>query len=170
VSWQTGTGKEFLTIAQVREIAGVSARTLRYYEELDLLPGVRRRAGGRRVYGPDEIERLRFIQRLKTLGLSLAEIKQLNAVYQIQGSTQAMLSHLEKLLDDQLEVVDGRISELVALRDDIQKYGDHVMSRLHRTRKGHRVDPRSVSDSAPDPNPAAVETPDLHPDDQGDDA
>ena len=137
---------------------------MRYYEELDLLPGVRRRAGGRRVYGSDEIERLRFIQRLKALGLSLAEIKQLNAVYGIQGSTQAMLSHLEKLLDDQLEVVDGRISELVALRDDIQKYGDHVMSRLHRTRKGQRADSRF------DPTRTAVETRAPHADDQGDDA
>ncbi|MFP8878861.1 MAG: MerR family transcriptional regulator [Myxococcota bacterium] len=158
MSWQTESEQELLTIAQVREISGVSARTLRYYEELELLPGIRRRAGGRRVYGRDEIERLRFIQRLKALGLSLAEIKQLNAVYQIQGSTQAMLSHLEKLLDDQLEVVDGRISELVALRDDIQKYGDHVVSRLRQTRKGLRLDRRSAQD------------PDQHPEDREEDA
>lgn len=162
MSWQTESSKELLTISQVREIAGVSARTLRYYEELDLLPGVRRRSGGRRVYGPDEIERLRFIGRLKTLGLSLAEIKQLNAVYQIQGSTQAMLSHLEKLLDDQLAVVDGRISELVALRDDIQKYGDHVVSRLHDTRGDIRGDTqddtqRDTQDGQPR-HPQPVET------------
>ena len=37
------------------------------------------------MYGPDELERLRFIQRLKALGLSLAEIKELNAVYAIGG-------------------------------------------------------------------------------------
>ena len=58
------------------EQTGLSARTVRYYEELGLLPGVRRRSGGRRVYGTDELERLRFIQRLKALGLSLAEIKE----------------------------------------------------------------------------------------------
>ncbi|NQZ98932.1 MAG: MerR family transcriptional regulator, partial [Myxococcales bacterium] len=75
------------SIAEVRAETGVSARTLRYYEELGLLPGIRRRASGRRVYGPDEIERLRFIQRLKRLGLSLAEVKELNAVYAIGGST-----------------------------------------------------------------------------------
>ncbi|MGE4607125.1 MAG: MerR family transcriptional regulator [Myxococcota bacterium] len=158
MSWQSESEQELLTISQVREISGVSARTLRYYEELELLPGIRRRAGRRRVYGRDEIERLRFIQRLKALGLSLAEIKQLNAVYQIQGSTQAMLSHLEKLLDDQLQVVDGRISELVALRDDIQKYGDHVVSRLRQTRKGLRLDRRSAQD------------PDQHPEDREEDA
>ena len=129
MSWQTAVEPDLLSISEVRELVGVSARTLRYYEELDLLPGVRRRAGGRRVYGADEIERLRFIQRLKQLGLSLAEIKELNAVYQIQGSTQAMLERLEELLGRQLEQVDGRIQELQALRGDIERYREHVVTR-----------------------------------------
>ena len=83
MSWQTQPEEELRSISQVRELTGLSARTLRYYEELGLLPGVRRRAGGRRVYGADEIERLRFIQRLKAMGLSLAQVKELNAVYAI---------------------------------------------------------------------------------------
>ena len=66
-----------LGIREVCDQTGLSARTVRYYEELGLLPGVRRRNGGRRVYAADELERLRFIQRLKTLGLSLAEIREL---------------------------------------------------------------------------------------------
>ena len=69
------------SIGEVCEQTGLSARTVRYYEELGLLPGVRRRQGGRRVYGADECERLRFIQRLKALGLSLQEIKELNELY-----------------------------------------------------------------------------------------
>jgi DNA-binding transcriptional MerR regulator len=121
---------ELLSIAQVREKTGVSARTLRYYEELGLLPGVRRRAGGRRVYGRDELERLRFIQRLKTLGLTLAEVKQLNAVYAIGGSTFAMLQRLDELLGGHLQELDARIQELMALRDEIGKYRDHVRSRI----------------------------------------
>jgi len=121
---------ELLSIAQVREKTGVSARTLRYYEELGLLPGVRRRAGGRRVYGRDELERLRFIQRLKTLGLTLAEVKQLNAVYAIGGSTLAMLQRLDELLGGHLNELDARIQELMALRDEIGKYRDHVRSRV----------------------------------------
>jgi DNA-binding transcriptional MerR regulator len=129
VSWQTRTEAELLPIGEVHAITGLSARTLRYYEELGLLPGVRRRAGGRRVYGPDEIERLRFIQRLKALGLSLAEIKELNAVYAIAGSTRAMLARLDQLLGRHLADVDARIGELVGLRDEIQKYRDHVTTR-----------------------------------------
>ena len=124
-------------MAAVREQTGLSARTLRYYEELGLLPGVRRRAGGRRVYGVDEIERLRFIQRLKALGLSLAEIKDLNAVYGIEGSTRAMLGRLDDLLGRHLLEIDGRMAELMGLRDEISKYRDHVASRAERmdTRK-----------------------------------
>ena len=63
---------------------------------------MRRRAGGRRVYGADEIERLRFIQRLKAMGLSLAQVKELNAVYAIAGSTHDLLGRLDGLLGRRL--------------------------------------------------------------------
>jgi DNA-binding transcriptional MerR regulator len=86
-------------------------------------------AGGRRVYGPDELERLRFIQRLKALGLALAEIKELNAVYAIGGSTQAMLSRLDQLLTRHRTEVDARIGELSALRDEIDAYRDRIQRR-----------------------------------------
>ena len=92
MNWQRPAVEPLRAIGEVCEITGLSARTVRYYEELELLPGVRRRAGGRRVYGADEIERLRFIQRLKALGLALTEIKELNAVYAIGGSTRALLA------------------------------------------------------------------------------
>jgi DNA-binding transcriptional MerR regulator len=130
VSWQDEPGPPLLSIAQAREATGLSARTLRYYEELGLLPGVRRRRGGRRVYGADEIERLRFIGRLKALGLSLAEVKELNAVYAIGGSTRAMLARLEVLLGRHLEVLDARIAELLGLRDEIRSYRERVRGRL----------------------------------------
>jgi DNA-binding transcriptional MerR regulator len=130
VSWQTPAAEDLRTISEVTEITGLSPRTVRYYEELGLLPGVRRRAGGRRVYGADEIERLRFIQRLKTLGLSLAEIKQLNAVYAIGGSTRAMLERLDQVLDARRGELDDRIEELMTLRDEIGRYQDHVVRRI----------------------------------------
>lgn len=122
------------SIGEISERAGLSPRTVRYYEELELLPGVRRRAGGRRVYGDDELERLRFIQRLKTLGLSLAEIRELNAVYAIGGSTHAMLLRLDELLARQLQDLDERIRELSDLRDEIGRYRDHIAIRVGRGR------------------------------------
>ena len=116
-------------IAEVCERTGLSPRTLRYYEEIGLLPGVRRRAGGRRVFGPDELERLDFIHRLKSLGLCLAEIRELNAVYAIGGSTTAMLARLGDLLDLHVKDVDRRIEDLAGLRADLVRYRDHIESR-----------------------------------------
>ena len=122
-----------LSIQETCAQTGLSARTVRYWEELELLPGVRRRNGGRRVYGREELERLRFIKRLKALGLSLAEIKELSAVYAIAGSTGAMLSRLDDQLGSHLVELDGRIAELCALRDEMSKYRDRVASRIGET-------------------------------------
>jgi DNA-binding transcriptional MerR regulator len=126
VNWQTDT----LGISEVCERTGLSPRTVRYYEELGLLPGVRRRAGGRRVYGEDEVQRLRFVQRLKALGLSLAEVAELNDVYAIGGGTPALLGRLDELLAGHLRELDARIAELSDLRDEIGKYRDHIAARV----------------------------------------
>ena len=119
-----------VSIGEACEATGLSPRTVRYYEELGLLPGVRRRAGGRRVYGPEELERLRFIKRLKNLGLRLAEIKELSAIYALAGSTQAMLVRLDELLGTRLHEVEGRVAEMMGLRDELAKYRDHVGARI----------------------------------------
>jgi DNA-binding transcriptional MerR regulator len=126
VNWQT---KDY-GISELCERTGLSPRTVRYYEELGLLPDVRRRAGGRRVYGEAELQRLRFIGRLKALGLSLVEIRDLNAVYAIGGSTRAMLERLDEVLAHRLRELDGRIAELSGLRDEIGKYRDHIAARV----------------------------------------
>jgi DNA-binding transcriptional MerR regulator len=126
VNWQSQTWG----IGEVCARTGLSPRTVRYYEELGLLPGVRRRAGGRRVYGEDEVQRLRFVQRLKALGLSLAEVAELNAVYAIWGGTRAMLGRLDEVLAGHLRELDARIAELSDLRDEIGKYRDHIAARV----------------------------------------
>ncbi len=122
---------EALSIGDVCARTKLSARTVRYWEELGLLSGVRRREAGRRVYGPDQLQRLRFINRLKALGLSLQEIGDLNAVHGIEGSTAAMLEHLDQLLGGHLESLDQRLAELTTLRNEIASYRHHVGHRIH---------------------------------------
>jgi DNA-binding transcriptional MerR regulator len=118
------------TITEVCERTGLSPRTVRYYEEIHLLPDVRRRSNGRRVYSADELERLGFISRLKAIGLTLSEIRDLNAVYAIGGSTQDMLTRLRDLLSAHLEDVDRRIADLGDLRGELQRYRKHVDERV----------------------------------------
>jgi DNA-binding transcriptional MerR regulator len=141
VNWQGPSGDRphrdtELSIADVCARTGLSARTVRYYEELGLLPDVRRKAGARRIYGAGEIERIRFIQRLKKLGLSLAEIRDLNDVHAIGGSTAAMLDRLDEVLAQRLSELDARIGELAGLRDQIEKYRARVASRAGALRTG----------------------------------
>ena len=138
------------SIAQVCEKSGLSARTVRYYEEIGLLPGVRRSEGGRRVYGDDELERLRFITRLKTLGLPLKEIRDLNAVYAIGGSTAAMLDRLGQLLGAHLADVDRRLDELTALRSQLDTYRKHIDARI--AEGGAESDPEEDADEVASDN------------------
>ena len=126
----TNTAIDDLSIGEICDRTSLSARTVRYWEELGLLPGVRRRQAGRRVYGPDELERLRFINRLKALGLSLQEIGNLNTVYAIDGSTAAMLGRLDQLLRGHLADIDQRRDELSTLRTEILDYRDHIRTRI----------------------------------------
>ena len=163
MSWQTTDSREadrsddlLWSIGEVCDHTGLSARTVRYYEEVGLLPGVRRRAGSRRVYGRDELERLRFIQRLKTLGLSLHEIGELNDLYALGGSTEAMLARLADLLDAHLAGLASRIAELSGLRDEMTRYREHISRRIESVGgEGRPLDERT--ERVP-PESAAPET------------
>jgi DNA-binding transcriptional MerR regulator len=122
------------SIGQICDDLDLSPRTVRYYEELGLLPGVRRRNGGRRIYGADEMERLRFIRRLKHLGLTLEEISQLNTVYTIGGSTRAMMERLRELLARRLADVEAKIEELRELKSEMTSYLGRVERRINNLR------------------------------------
>ncbi len=121
-----------LDIAELARRAGVSSRTIRYYGELGLLPATGRGPGGRRLYGPEALERLRFIGRLKGLGLTLEEIGRLNRAF-ARGSTPELLGELEVLLDQQLATVDRRLEELQKLRQELVVYRDRIRTRRART-------------------------------------
>ena len=64
-----------MVIGEAAKASGVSAKMLRYYESIGLIPMAARTDGGYRTYGPNEIETLRFIRRARDLGLSMDRIK-----------------------------------------------------------------------------------------------
>lgn len=109
---------------------GLTERTIRYYEEMGLLGLVRRVEGGRRSYTDEDVQRLKFIQRLKMLGLSLQEMHELERLYRQDGSNRKMLPRLIQLLDAHIDATEDRITSLEALRDEIRSYREHVARRL----------------------------------------
>ena len=118
-----------LDIGEVAERSGVAPSTLRYYEEIGLLQSARRFAGGRRVFDGDALRRLRFIGRLKRLGFSLEEISHLNQVHGLHQSTGELLEELEGLLESHLQTLSVRMTELEALRGELQDYRGHIELR-----------------------------------------
>jgi DNA-binding transcriptional MerR regulator len=119
-----------LPIGALARQAGVSTRTVRYYEEIGLLRTARRYAGGRRVFEGDALERLRFIGRLKRLGFSLEEIGELNEVFALHRSTGAMLRVLDGKLGQHLVSLEEQLRELGRLDHELRAYRDHVRRRL----------------------------------------
>ena len=117
-------------IGELAARLGMTERTIRYYEELGLLDSVKRLDGGTRVYTDDDVRRLKFIRKLKVLGLSLQEMHELEGMYKTQRSNRSVLPRLIELLDMHLLTVDGRIAELHARRDEIRSYREHVALRL----------------------------------------
>ena len=117
-------------IGELAAKAGMTERTIRYYEEVGLLDSVKRLDGGMRVYTDDDLRRLKFIRKLKVLGLSLQEMNELEALYRRQRSNRAVLPRLMELLDAHLASVDDRLSELRGLRDELRSYREHVAQRL----------------------------------------
>ncbi|TMC69456.1 MAG: MerR family transcriptional regulator [Chloroflexi bacterium] len=99
-------------IGELAAKVGLTERTLRYYEERGLLDSVKRLDGGQRMYTDDDVRRLKFIQKLKVLGLSLAEMQELETLYSLSE----------------------RLSELAALRDEIRAYRHHVTKRLEEAK------------------------------------
>jgi len=119
-----------LRIGELAARVGLTERTIRYYEELGLLESVKRLDGGVRVYTDEDVRRLRYIRKLKTLGLTLQEMLELENLYRHHRSNRTVLPRLMELLDAHLSTLNARAEELRALRDDIRSYREHVAERL----------------------------------------
>jgi MerR family transcriptional regulator, repressor of the yfmOP operon len=117
-------------IGELAARVGLTERTIRYYEELGLLESVKRLDGGVRVYTDDDVRRLKYIGKLKTLGLTLQEMLELERMYQRHRSNRNVLPRLVELLDAHLATLGDRMNELAALRDEIRAYREHVTQRL----------------------------------------
>jgi DNA-binding transcriptional MerR regulator len=121
-------------IGELAAKVGLTERTIRYYEERGLLESVKRLDGGQRVYTDDDVRRLKFIQKLKVLGLSLAEMQELETLYGRHHTNAKVLPRLIELLDAHLATTQQRLTELTALRDEIRSYRAHVTKRLEEAK------------------------------------
>ncbi len=107
-------------ISEAATKLGVTPDTLRYYERLGVLPQARRTQGGLRVYGPDVVTRVRFIQQARALGLTLKDVLQLVANQGRAGRTRCQT--VRDLLAVRLEDVEHKLSELRQFRRTLRAH------------------------------------------------
>lgn len=96
------------TVSELAKISGVSSRTLRYYDQIDLLKPGRYNSSGYRLYGQDEVDRLQQILFYKELGFGLADIKKAMAD-PAYNRIDALEAHYEQLKNER-----DRLNELLS--------------------------------------------------------
>jgi MerR family transcriptional regulator, repressor of the yfmOP operon len=117
-------------IGEISRLVELSQRTIRYYEEIGLLHSVRRIENGKRVYTDSDVRRLKFINRLKVLGLSLAEMVELEKIYRKQRNNREILPKLLQILDERAAQIDERVAQLVALKKEIREYQQRLREKV----------------------------------------
>ena len=142
----TGASARRLRIGEVAELTGTTPRTIRYYEELGLLPAaLGREPGAHRVYEPEDVERLREVLRLKELlGVSLEELRELAAAELARASLpgewgegiedpqrrREVLTRALGYVERQLELAQRRRVEVTELEGELRAKHDRLHDRL----------------------------------------
>ena len=122
-----------LSIGKLGRATGVKAPTIRYYEQIGLLPEAGRSAGNQRLYGPAARERLAFIRHARELGFGLDAIRDLLS---LQDRPDQPCAAADAIARRQLGAVEDRLARLQALRAEL---GRMVAQCAHGTIADCRV-------------------------------
>jgi MerR family transcriptional regulator, repressor of the yfmOP operon len=122
--------KELLQIGEVAEMLQITTRTIRYYEEFGIMAPPQRLEGGMRVYAKEDVTRLKFILKLKELGISLKEMQELADIYRTHKNSDRIMPRLVEILDHHIRKIDEKITTLSSLRQDIVGYRSRIADIL----------------------------------------
>lgn len=109
-----------MNIGEAARASGISARMIRHYEAIGLLPGSARSDAGYRRYGPDDLERLAFVRRARDVGFSSDDIAQLLSLWrddarparEVKALAGGHLEHIRRQIAE-LERIAGALAHLV---------------------------------------------------------
>jgi DNA-binding transcriptional MerR regulator len=121
------------TIGRIASRIGIRTSAIRYYESQGLLRSSRL-PNGYRAYGEEALSALRFIRRAQTLGISLAETKEL---LRLSGQGRPPCGRVRELTRDHLHDIDRKIRELTALRAQLRR----LLRRRPSSRRAGEVCP-----------------------------
>ena len=104
-----------MNIGRAAELTNLPAKTIRFYEEIELIKP-QRASNGYRDYSDDDIHRLKFLQRARSLGFSIDECRALFSLYEDEDRASA---DVKAIALTKIEAVDAKIRELQSLRDTL---------------------------------------------------
>lgn len=107
---------ETLTIGRLARAAGTTPETVRWYEQDGLMAAPARSSGNYRVYGSDDLARLKFIRRARELGFTLDRVR---ALLDIAADRSRDCASVDAVTKDHLAEIDRKIADLKALRREV---------------------------------------------------
>jgi MerR family transcriptional regulator, copper efflux regulator len=113
-----------MNIGEVATKSGVPAKTIRYYEDVGLIPRARRTGSGYRDYGDRDLATLRFVQRARSLGFSVKDVGALLALWNDSARASA---EVKALAGDHVKEIDRKLAELRSMRRTLVD----LMERCH---------------------------------------
>ncbi len=105
-----------MSIGEAAVRSGVSAKTIRYYEEIGLMPAAGRLENGSRMYTDSDVQTLHFIRRARDLGFAVKEVSELLRLYRDRRRAS---KDVKRLALEHVAELDRKIAELRQLRDTI---------------------------------------------------
>jgi MerR family copper efflux transcriptional regulator len=124
-----------LTIGQAAKRSGIAAKTIRYYEQIGVLPAPSRAASGYRLYDQPGVERLRFVRSVRSLGLPLQQLKPLMDTLN-GGPHPTLRPRLRALVRSQLDAVKLQIAEMERLRLQLERILQQMETSAPRRHPG----------------------------------
>lgn len=108
-------------IGELSRQTAVKVPTIRYYEQIGLLPEAPRTEGNRRLYGQSEVGRLNFIRHSRELGFEIDDIRELLAM---AAQPQSSCHQVDSIANNHLIEIDRRIASLTALKAELSRMVD----------------------------------------------
>ena len=113
-----------MKIGEIARASGVSAKTIRYYESIGLIPRASRSESGYRSFVQIDIDTLRFVKRARSLGFSVKDVARLLDLWRDRSRVS---SAVKTLATEQLGEIDRKIDELRSMRDTLE----HLAEQCH---------------------------------------
>jgi DNA-binding transcriptional MerR regulator len=129
-----GPKKDFFTISALAEEFDISTRTIRFYEEKNLI-SPNRTDGNQRIYSRRDRARLKLILRGKRFGYSLEEISEIIGMTEVDFDIEDQIKKTLKFGKKRLDEIRERINELTLLEQDLLTFQEKIKSRLDELKK-----------------------------------